>query len=417
LANDPAAQAGGGVVSVFKTALRLIIRRPSLPLVHLVALGLIGVLMVAGSMSDSSGGEITEVKPTVAVIDHDGSALSRALTAQLASKGEPIQIGQTKRALQDAAANGDAAYIAVIPAGYESEFLAARGGPPPVFETVATLESAQSRYMDQVANTFLRLVRAELAAPGGAELDRALADAARLADLQVDQSVVDKPASGADTERFGAYLGYTAYPLTAGVLVLTGLMFHLFHSGEVRRRNLASPVPPPAMAGALTAAGVVVCLVAWLWVGLLSFAPPGGGLAVLSAAPGRFALAMAAALVYTSVPLALGFLAGQLGLGTAALNGLGTILGLAFAFLGGSFTVGLEPSGPMAAIGPFVPSHWHMQAVQEAVGMANFTWHSYAPYLGALAMELLFAAVFAALGLLAGRLRAQRDVSAGVASG
>ncbi|MDR1635687.1 MAG: ABC transporter permease [Bifidobacteriaceae bacterium] len=407
-------------MSIFRTALRLIIRRPALPLTHLGALGLVGVFLMAGAMSDQATSGIVAIKPTVAVVDHDGSALSHALTAYLASRGTPVEIGSTSRDLQDAAASGDVAYIAVVPSGYQEEFVASAlaaadpgggdgGGEATAsaLETVATLESAQSRYLEQVTNTYLRLVRAGLIANPGAGLDQALAQAGRLADLGVKQTVVARPASQTDTQRFGVYVNYAAYPLTAGVLVLTGLLFHSFQTGEVRRRNLASPLAPRRMAAGLGLAGVAVCVAAWLWVGLLSLVPIVGGLGVLTAAPGRFALAMAAALVYTAVPLAMGFLAGALGLGPAALNGLGTIAGLAFAFLGGLFTAGIEPSGTMAAIAPFTPTHWHVRAVEAAGRLTDFSWDSLAPYLGPLAVELLFAAVFAAVGLLAGRLRMQ----------
>jgi ABC-2 type transport system permease protein len=269
--------------------------------------------------------------------------------------------------------------------------------------------------LDQVANGFLRLVRAGLVAAPGDGLSGALARAERITELSVDQSVVARPADKTDTTRFGYYVGYAAYPLTAGVLVLVGLVVHSFQTGEVRRRNLAAPVSPGRMAAGLALAGGVICVVAWLWVGLLSLASPAGGLAVVDGTPGVFALAMAAALVYTTVPLALGFMGGQLGMGVSGLNGFATVAGLAFAFLGGLFTSGLQASGLMGAIGPFTPTHWHAKAVHQAVEMTGLSWGSLAPYLAALGVELLFAAVFAAVGLLAGRLRAQTADAGGMA--
>jgi ABC-2 type transport system permease protein len=391
---------------------------------------------MAGSMSAAPTAEVTPVKPTVAVVDRDHSELSLALARHLEARGTPVRIGQGQRDLQDAAALGEAAYIAVIPAGYEKAFVAAAAADrteaeaaagtgedgigqsgraaAPLLETAVTLESAQSRYMDRLANAFLHLVRAGLVAAPDGGLEEALARAERVSGLAVEQSVVARPETATDTQRFGYYMAYAAYPLTAGVLVLTGLMVRSFQVGEVRRRNLAAPVRPGRTAAQLCLAGAVVCVAAWTWVSALSFFPAAGGWSVLAGAPGVFALVAAAALVYAAVPLAMGFMGAQLGMGGTALNGFGTIGALAFAFLGGLFTKGVEATGAMAGIGQFTPTYWHLKAIDAAPGIAEASGGSLTAYLGPLGMELLFAAAFAAVGLLAGRVRRQTADAGGL---
>jgi ABC-2 type transport system permease protein len=404
--------------------------------VHLGLLGLIGVFLMAGSMSTPPAGAIVPIKPTVGVVDRDHSELSQALARHLRDHGTLVEIGQQRRDLQDAAALGEAAYIAVIPAGYQDAFVMAAGRNhantggdggtgtdgighkgqvrQPLVETVATLESAQGRYMDQLANSFLRLVRAGLLAAPEEGLGEALQRAERISSLAVEQSVVARSGRTTDTQRFGYYMAYAAYPLTAGVLVLTGLMVRSFQVGEIRRRNLAAPVPPGRTAAQLGLAGAVVCVAGWVWVTGLSLFPAAGGMAVLTGASSVFALAAAATLVYAVVPLAMGFMGAQLGMGGTALNGFGTIGGLAFAFLGGLFTAGVETTGAMAAIGQFTPTHWHLKAIDATPGLTHVSWESLAAYLGPLGMELLFAAAFAALGLVAGRMRRQTAESGGL---
>ncbi|MDR0432415.1 MAG: hypothetical protein LBH48_03775, partial [Bifidobacteriaceae bacterium] len=300
-----------------RAALKLLIRRPSLPLVHLGLLGFIGVMMMTQFGAAAAPGEIAAIKPEVAVVDHDDSQLSRALTAYLEDRGTPVEIGQTKRDLQDAAANSEAAYIAVIPAGYEAEFVAAARGDGivqgtdemPQLETVATLASAQSRYLDQLTTTYLHLVRAGLTAQPDADLAEVLDASAQLSDLSVGQSIVARPPTKADATRFSSYLGFAAYPLTAGVMILTGLIFHRFASGEVRRRNLAAPVPTARMTAQVGLAAGVVCVVGWVWVSLLGLFPTTGGVAFATESPGRFAHRLAAVLVLTVVPRSRGVIA------------------------------------------------------------------------------------------------------------
>jgi ABC-2 type transport system permease protein len=129
---------------------------------------------------------------------------------------------------------------------------------------------------------------------------------------------------------------------------------------------------------------------------------------VAAAAPARFALIWLAVLVYTAAPLALGFLAANIGMGTTGLNAFANTLGLVFAFLGGLFTVGLEMTPAAGAVGQFLPTYWHRQAVERAGMISEASWSGVAPYLGAIGLELLFAAAVAALGLVLGRVRAQR---------
>ncbi|MDR0594372.1 MAG: ABC transporter permease [Bifidobacteriaceae bacterium] len=412
-------------MSISRAALKLVLRQPVVLIVHLGLLGLIGVVLVQGLAKGAASGDVSAMRPTVAVVDRDDSELSRALAGYVESRGRPVDIGATGRDLQDAAATARVAYLAVIPEGYQADFIAAaadgagsgQGGAPPKLQTAVTLESAASRYLSRVAETYVGLAWAALIAEGGGgdSVAEALARAERVSDVAAGQTVVAQPPARADASAFDACMGYATYPLTAGIVVLTGLIFHAFQTGELRRRNSAAPVSPARMTVSIAAAAIAVCGLAWAWISGLALVPSVGGLDVLALAPGQFALALAATLVYTAVPLALGFFAAQLGMGSTALNGFGTVIALAFAFLGGVFTVGLKANGLMAAIGLFVPTHWHGRAISAAGDVVGGAAGALGEYVGAIGVELLFAAVFAALGLLAGRLRMQTATAGGLA--
>jgi hypothetical protein len=68
----------------------------------------------------------------------------------------------------------------------------------------------------------------------------------------------------------------------------------------------------------------------------------------------------------------------------------------------------------VAAIGQFTPTYWHLKAIDAAPGIAGASGESLAGYLGTLGMELLFAVAFAAVGLLAGRIRRQSADAGGL---
>ncbi|MDR2566149.1 MAG: ABC transporter permease [Bifidobacteriaceae bacterium] len=395
-------------MNICKTALRVIVRHPGV-VVNALVIGLMGVFVMS-SFTSSVAEDLSRPRPKTAVIDHDNSVLSRALAGFLEERGEPVRTGQTKRDLQDAAAKNEAAYILVIPAGFERDFAAGvrADAETPLLETVVSLAAAQGRYMEQLTSGYLRAVRAGLIADPDAGM-RSLTDQAdRVAGLEVQRGVVPKAGQVVSTTTFRYYMRWAGYPLTVGVIALSGYLFRAFGTGEVRRRNLAAPVSGTRLAGQIGLAVAVVAVGIWAWNLALGFAPTTGGVDALDGDPGGFAVAALALLLFAAVPLAVGFLAAQTGMGMAGITALANILGLVFAFLGGGFmddSFSLSPG--VQAFAQFIPSSWHSRAIDGVFGSIDVAAGSWGAVAAALGVELLFAAVIAAAGLLVGRLRLQ----------
>ncbi|MDR1798898.1 MAG: ABC transporter permease [Bifidobacteriaceae bacterium] len=388
----------------FRTALKLIIRHWPNVLLYVVGLGMLGVFILA-SVNLTSVATFSQAKPNVAVIDRDHSALSEGLTDYLATRSTPVTLEDNTQALQDATAKNTTPYIVIVPAGFGEAFQAAVAGssPAPVLDTVVNYSAFTGQYMDQVTNAYLNAVRMVLTAEPDMPLDQALSQAATATDQQVPVEVVE--VEGAKSIYYKAYFFFrwTAYPLTAGLMVLVAMVFSTFLSGEVRRRNLSSPLPPSRMSSQVAIACVTLVLFAWLFMLLLALIPATGGLDLLQGEPGRFGILALAALIYALVPLAIGFLVAQTGMRSAAQNGLANIVSLGFAFLSGIFMDDLSLMGDtVLKIAHATPTFWFSKAtfaVQEGAPMSTF-W----AYNG---VVLLFAAAIFAVGLMVGRLRTQ----------
>ena len=127
---------------------------------------------------------------------------------------------------------------------------------------------------------------------------------------------------------------------------------------------------------------------------------------------GAVALMLAAAFALALVPLAVGFLLGQLGVGEATTNAVGNIGGMVMAFMGGAW-ISLDLLGAeIQTAAKFFPTYWYTQAVTESAHLAEVTWESAAPILGNLGIIVLFAAAVFAVALAAGRVR-MRSAEAG----
>ena len=175
-----------------------------------------------------------------------------------------------------------------------------------------------------------------------------------------------------------------------------------------------SPVPSLTYNLQVAAAALLVMAAVWLWaVGL--------GLVVFSesvAQIGGFALALMLVLTFAfaTVPLSIGFLLGQLGVGEFASNAIGNIAGMVVSFLGGvwiSFDL-LDPA--VQTVAHFSPAYWYTSALQKAVELEAPTPEALGPILGDMGVLLLFTAAIFAIALVIGRVRVQSAEAGGNAA-
>jgi ABC-2 type transport system permease protein len=389
-------------MNIFKAALRVLTRHP-LVILNALFLGVMGSFVMVG-FGEAASTAIEDHRPTVAVIDRDQSQLSGALRDFLMERGTPVAVGTSTRAIQDATAKSEAAYILIIPAGFESDFDQGirEREEIPLLETVISVATADGHHMDQLATTYLRLVRAGRLADPEADLAAAVERANRLAAVKVERAIVPSENPERETARFRYYMRWMGYSLTVGAIALPGFAFSAFGTGELRRRNFVAPISAARLTGQIGLASAVVCLVLLAWCLLWSFTPAAGGWPTLTEAPGTFALVAATALVFATVPLSIGLLGAQVGMGMAGLTGLANIVGLVFAFLGGVFIDdSVLPSVVVQRIAEFIPSTWYGRAIDAAAD------GTFGPLASAIGVQLLFAAAIAAVALLVNRLRFQ----------
>ena len=103
-------------MQLFRLAGHVVLRHRGLLALYVVMLGAFGWLMASYVGTGSSSYEAA--RPTIAVIDRDGSAVSEALSDYAAETGELVELPDTAYALQDAAAKDLANYVLVIPEGH-----------------------------------------------------------------------------------------------------------------------------------------------------------------------------------------------------------------------------------------------------------------------------------------------------------
>lgn len=401
-------------MQVFKVAVRTVLRHPLYLLVYAVGLSLMGVLMASSlSFGEGEDGQFNAFQTKFSVIDRDGSDLSRGLASYLGERGVEVPIEDSEIALQDAVAKGQSSYILIVPEGFGQTLVdaARKGKDMPGLETVYSFYSLEGSLMDQEVNEYLGIARAY----AGLSPEASQADvAAHTSDVMAESAHVETVQMGGGTDeaqRFVFYLNWGTYTLFATIIVCVGLMMSTINRTDLRRRNLVSPIPTLRYNLQVAGASLLVMGGVWLWTVVLGLVVFGESASQISGV--GLAVMLVLAFAFATVPLSIGYLLGQLGVGEFASNAIGNILGMVVSFLGGVWISFDLLDSTVRAVAHFSPAYWYTNALQQASELQSLTPDALMPILGNMGVLLLFTAAIFAVALVVGRLRVQSAEAGG----
>ena len=311
-------------MQVFKTAIKTVLRHPMYLIVYAGFLSMMGVFIASGlTFGGTNDSEFSPYETKFAVIDRDGSALSDGLAAYLREQGIEVPIEDSQMALQDAVAKGQSSYILIVPEGFGDAFVeAARTGDElPTLETVYSFYSTEGSLMDQMVNSYLGIAGAYAGLEGSASQGDIVQHAAEAMAESAETDSVEVGGTSSEAQRFVFFLQWGTYTLFASIIVCVGVMMTTLNRTDLRRRNLVSPLPSLSYGLQLAASSLLVMTAVWLWTICLGFTVFHEATSMISG-PG-LALMVAASFVFATIPLSVGYLLGQLGVGEFASNALG----------------------------------------------------------------------------------------------
>ena len=264
-------------------------------------------------------------------------------------------------------------------------------------------ESAAGSLMDVRTTSYLEQVRTYM----GAVTDDP-ARAVALADAAMEHTAAAELVPQESTplpHSLLVFAQFSLYPLTAFAIVSVSTLMASLGRRAVRSRLSAAPVSGWERGRGLLGSCLVVGLVGWAWILCLGVAVFGRGYLV-SAAP-LLGVVGAALGAYTLVPVSLGFLLGQLGLGENAANVIANIGGLALSFLGGAWISADIMPAALVAIARFTPTYWANRAMTGASDVTAVSADTVLPLLADCGVCALFAVALLSVGLAVGRTRAR----------
>lgn len=397
-------------MSTFRAALRVALAHPLYLVVYTVFVSLMGAF-IALSMGTSTPDAATTYEPypaTVAIVDRDGSDVSRAFVEHMASRYDLADVADDPAELQDGVATGRVDCVFVVPSGFGRDLVeAARGGRElPAVEEAYGVSTQASALVGVEAQRWASL--AGSAAAMHADADQAtialLANDAAESRAQVKIRSKNAQAWGA-ADQLGQYLRFGTYAVTSSVIVCVGMVLTAMSDPDLRRRLEAGPQASRSRALATLAACAVLALAVSAVsaaVGLVALWGP-----VSTLPTWQVALAFAANLAFAAVPLAIAFLCTQLGAREQILNAVGNVLGMVMSFMGGAWVpLSIMGAGVVAAA-HLVPTFWTNDAITTVLDAASPTPAVMGAYLTGVGVTLLFAVAFASAGLALARTRSR----------
>ena len=391
-------------MSTFKTCVRVVAAHRLYILIYLVLLSVFGLLTGMARAEDDSS-QVTTATASVAVIDRDGSTISRGIKDYVESVGKVQPLEDSTQAIQDATAQNRVNYVLIIPAGYGQRLQQAtrQGIEPPRMDTVIGYESASGALMNVRTDSYTGQV-ADYLATLTDDPTRAVA----LAEETMSHSA---PAEriAQDTaplsHSFLVYTRFSLYPLMAFAIVTISTLMTALGRRAVRSRLDAAPVSGGARNLGLLGACLVVGVVGWLWILGLGVAVFGAG-SVTTSAP-LLGVVGAALGSYMLVAVSLGFLMGQFGLGQNAANAVANIGGMALSFLAGAWVPIEWMPDAVARTARLTPGYWADQAISGAYNATSMSADVIRPLLVDCGICTLFAVAVLSVAMAVGRTRAR----------
>lgn len=388
----------------FKTYMRILLAHRIYIVIYLIIISITGIAIGLSTASGSSQ-HFAATSSRVAIIDHDDSRLSRALSAYVTKGNTLVPLAGDKKSVQDALAQDTVSYLLVIPKGWGHDLMVAavNDGAAPALEASVSYRSGEGFLVDQEVRSYAQGLF------GSASLGGSQGDAVRTTDKSwgkgIDVSTIGQRATPLPSSLLSAAL-FSSYPIFASVTVCIALLMKALNAKALHGRRVASPQSPRERNVALVAACVCIALIAWAWnFGLQVVLLGRDAIARSTAQLGIVGLAL---LAYSLVSAGVGFLVGQLGVSENAANAVANIFGMVLSVLGGAWAdLSLLPDA-LVTVAHFTPFYWAYRAIEGASAMRVVSASSVLPLVGCVGVCMLFGIAILLVGIALGRARTRQ---------
>jgi ABC-2 type transport system permease protein len=349
-----------------------------------------------------------ETESRVMIINHDTSnPVTDGLVDYLTSKSKVIASVDTLEGKADSLFYEESQYILTIPEGF-GESLILEEEPEILSKLTTDGSSADVKtnlLIEKYLNTFRLYVKSMEVLPTDTDLLEEIRANVQ-ADLSEEVTVQFLGAERkAEIEKASSFFKYMPYSMISILILGITSVMQVFNKSDLKRRTMCAPVSQTRISVSLFVGNLCFAVMAWLALVISAACMTGFPLS-----DPRFLLMCLEALVFTMAALSLSFFCSIFIKTPAAQHSFANVIALGTSFISGVF-VPLSMLGEnVKRVASFTPTFWYVSGIEETARLTTYGWNDLKNIYLAMAIQLLFAALFLALALVLTRQRKRKEV-------
>ena len=334
---------------VFKTNIRIVIQNLIAVLLYVgIFIGLAIIMANDAKSTDDSTFKPTSI--SLGIVDRDGSITSKAIIDYLSEYHKVISLADDKELMQDELYYRNVEYILIIPAEFEVSLL---GGIDVSLDCIKIPNSNSGLYVDLQIEQLLRTLRSFLSA--GYDVSPAMAKTKEVLASETNVSLSLDKETSVSTPKYYYYYKFLPYILIALMIQTISTTLYVFNKPDIRKRNICSSESLKSRNFQLVLGSFVVSTCIYLLVTVVGFILYRNEISNSTTIP----YYLLNSFIFLIVSISLGYFIGIIGHNLEAISAYGTILSLAFSFLGGVFVPLSVMSENVKSFSRFVPTYWY----------------------------------------------------------
>ncbi len=334
---------------VFKTNIRIVKQNYIAVLLYVVIFIGLAIIMA----SDAKATDEKAFKPTsisLGIVDRDLSSTSKAIINYLSEYHKVIPLADDKELMQDELYYRNVEYILIIPTQFETSLF---DGADVSLDCIKIPNSNSGLYVDLQIEQLLRTLRSFLSA--GYDLPSAMLKTKEVLASETNVSLSLDKETSLSTPKYYYYYKFLPYILIALMIQTISTTLYVFNKPDIRKRNICSSESLKSRNFQLVLGSFVVSICIYLLVTVVGFILYRNEISNSATIP----YCLLNSFIFLIVSISLGYFIGIIGHNLEAISAYGTILSLAFSFLGGVFVPLSVMSENVKSFSRFVPTYWY----------------------------------------------------------
>lgn len=334
---------------VFKTNIRIVKQNFLAVLLYVgIFIGLAIIMASDAKATDEKAFKSTSI--SLGIVDRDLSSTSKAIIDYLSEYHKVISLADDKALMQDELYYRNVEYILIIPTQFE---IALFDGADVSLDCIKIPNSNSGLYVDLQIEQLLRTLRSFLSA--GYDVSSAMAKTKEVLASETNVSLSLDKETSLSTPKYYYYYKFLPYILIALMIQTISTTLYVFNKPDIRKRNICSSESLKSRNFQLVLGSFVVSICIYLLVTVVGFILYRKEISNSATIP----YYLLNSIIFLIVSISLGYFIGIIGHNLEAISAYGTILSLAFSFLGGVFVPLSVMSENVKSFSRFVPTYWY----------------------------------------------------------